>query len=120
MFLVSMPFFIVMYTYNVTFIVPPQKEQELLQYLQKEIIPSLFNTQSPARNPELKKVVETGGEKPGPDYGLSIALSASFSSEETAHFWNDHMLIPALGDFHRKFGNQALFFVTLLENLLSL
>ena len=106
-----------MYTYNITFIVSPQREDQLLDYIRQELIGALFNPESPARNPELKKVVEAGGEKPGPEHGLSIALSATFPSEETAQLWNDHILVPALGDFHLNFGQDALFFITLLENL---
>ena len=106
-----------MYTYNITFVVDPFKEKELLNYINNELRPGLFNPETSARNPELKKVVEAGGEKPGPDHGLSVALSATFETEESAYFWNDHVLLPALGDFHMKFGNQALFFITLLENL---
>ena len=110
-------YFIEMYTCNITFVVASEREEELLIYIRKELVPKLFNPESPARNPELKKLVEAGGEKPGPDHGLSIALAAAFPSEETAHLWNDHILIPALGEFHSKFGDQALFFVTLLENI---
>ena len=106
-----------MYTYNITFVTDPHKEVELLEYVRKDLLPVLFNPESPARNPEIKKVVEAGGEKPGPDHGLSIALSATFETEETAHLWNDHILLPALGDFPVKFGNSSLFFVTLLENI---
>ena len=106
-----------MYTYNITFIVAPDKRVVLLDYIRKNLLPVLFSDETPARNPELKMVVEAGGEKPGPDHGLSIALAATLPTEETAHLWNDHILIPALGDFHLKFGDQALFFVTLLENL---
>lgn len=106
-----------MFTYNVTFVVSPENEDNLLDYIRKELLQKLFNPESPARNPELKKVVEAGGEKPGPDHGLSIALAATFESEETAHLWNDHILLPALGDYHVKFSQNALFFVTMLENL---
>lgn len=106
-----------MYTYNVTFVVEPAKEAKLLDYIREELIEKLFNPESPAMNPGLKKVVEAGGEKPGEDHGVSIALTAHFSSEETAHLWNDHILIPALGDFNIKFGNMAIFFVTLLEDI---
>ncbi|MCH5233880.1 MAG: DUF4286 family protein [Muribaculaceae bacterium] len=106
-----------MFSYNVTFVVEPSKESELLDYINNELRPKLFNEESPARNPQLKKVVEAGGEKPDADHGLSIALSADFQSEEEAHLWNDHILIPALGDFHSHFGQYALFFVTLLEIL---
>ena len=105
------------YTYNITFVVSPDKEKELLDYIRTQLLYKLFNSESPAAEPQLKKVTEAGGEKPGPDHGLSIALSALLPSEEEAILWNDHILLPALGDFHIKFGNQALFFVTLLENL---
>lgn len=105
------------YTYNVTFIVEPEKEQDLIEYIRKELLGILFSPESPAKNPDLKKIIEAGGEKPGPDHGLSIALSATFESEENAHLWNDHILIPSLGSFNLKFGKQALFFVTLLSNL---
>lgn len=107
-----------MYTYNITFVVDPAKEQQLLDYIRKDLIPLLFNPESPARNPELRKIIEAGGEKPGSDHGLSIALAADFSSEETAHLWNDHILLPSLEGFHLRFGNHAVFFVTLLENLI--
>ena len=106
-----------MFTYNITFVVSPFRESELLKYIRQELLSALFNSESPARNPELKKLVEAGGEKPDEEHGLSIALAASFPSEETAHLWNDHILIPALGDFHLKFGENAFFFVSLLENL---
>ena len=106
-----------MYTYNITFVVAPDRELELLKYLRNELIPKVFNAEVPAREPELRKILEAGGEKPGPDHGVSIALTATLPTEETAHLWNDHTLVPALGDFHLKFGEHALFFVTLLENL---
>lgn len=106
-----------MFTYNITFVAAPDQEPLLLEYIRLSVIPKVFNPESPARSPELKKIVEAGGEKPGPDHGISIALAASFPSEETAHLWNDHILLPALEAFHEKFGDRALFFVTLLENL---
>ena len=106
-----------MFTYNITFVVEAAREEELLRYIREELLTKLFNPESPARNAELKKVVEAGGEKPGPEHGLSVALAATFPTEETAHLWNDHILIPALGDFHEEFGENSLFFVTLLENL---
>ena len=106
-----------MFTYNITFVVSPDKEQELLEYIHRSMIPLLFRKENSAQNPELRKVVEAGGEKPGPDHGLSIALSATLPTEETAHFWNENILLPALRDFNNKFGCHSLFFVTLLKNL---
>ena len=106
-----------MYTYNITFVTDPAKKETLLEYIREVLVPVLFNESSPASNPELKMVVEAGGEKPGADHGLSVALSAVLPTEKEAHLWNDHILIPALGNFHEKFGAHSLFFVTLLENL---
>ena len=105
------------YTYNITFVTHPDKEKELADYLREFVVPALFNENSEAKNPELKKVIETGGEKPDPDHGVSIALSASFLSEKSAHEWNDSLLIPVLEKFHLKFQNECFFFVTLLENI---
>ena len=105
------------YTYNITFLASPQQEEELLQYLRLNIIPNVFNNESPAINPNLKKVMEAGGEKIGPEQGISIALSGEFQTEEQAHLWNDHILLPSLMDFQDKFGQNALFFITLLKNL---
>ena len=105
------------FTYNITFVVSPEREAELMAFIRGEIIPAIFNPESPARNPEMKKVVEIAGEKPDHDHGLSIALSAVLPSENVAHQWNREILIPSLGSFHEKFGQHALFFVTLLQNL---
>ena len=106
-----------MFTYNITFIVSPEIETKLLKYLRTWLKPKLFGEGSFAGDPELKKLVEVGGEKPGDDHGLSVALSATFYNEELAHLWHDNTLIPSLGDFHKEFGNESIFFVTLLENL---
>ena len=106
-----------MYIYNITFVTSPDKEIELLNYLRNRIIPTVVVSKYPANNPELRKVIETGGEKPSPEHGVSIAFSAAFPTEEVAHLWHDEILMPALADFHLKFGEQGLFFVTLLENL---
>ena len=106
-----------MFTYNITFAADPSKESQLLQYISRTLLPKIFNENSPARNLQLKKVIEAGGEKPSSEDALSIALAADFESEEKAHLWNDHFLLPALNDFQEKFGTQALFFITLLEKI---
>lgn len=106
-----------MYTYNITFIVVPDMEPELLRYLREVLLPRISNEMTPATDPQLRKVVEAGGEKPDPEQGLSIALALTLPTEESAHLWHDSTLVPALDDFHLKFGDRALFFITLLENL---
>ena len=106
-----------MYIVNITFVIEPHKEESLRKYLIDELMPVLFNPESPAKSPELRKVVEIGGEKPDPEHGLSIALSASFDSLEVAHKWDKEILLPALGDFHLKFGPHGLYFETILEKI---
>lgn len=105
------------YTCNITFVTDPRKENQLLDFLSSTLMPKVFKDGSPAKRPSLKKVVEAGGEKPASDHGLSIALSAELESEETAHLWSDHFLMPALEEFHKSFGQEAVYFITLLENL---
>ena len=106
-----------MFTYNVTFVVSPAQEKSLINYLKQEVIPEIVSPELPELNIELKKVVEAGGVKPGPEHGLSIAMSASFDTEEIAHLWHDHTLIPCLDEFQKKFGDQSIFFITLLEKI---
>lgn len=106
------------FTYNITFVTDSRQEQTVVDYLRQTAVPALFNDASPARNLELRKVVETGGEKPDPQQGSSIALAASFLTEAEAREWEQSFLAPALCDFQNNFQNKAFFFVTLLENLL--
>lgn len=115
-----------LYTCNVTFVTSQDREAELLSYLRGELLGKVSSQEletekmekmSPGYDPQLKKVVEAGGERLSPNDGQSIAFSLNFPSEETAHLWYDHTLMPALSDFSEKFGDQALYFVTLLENL---
>lgn len=105
------------HTYNATFVTSPDKEKELLKYLTEYLLPEVTRDEFSHLSPSLKKVVEAGGEKPGPEEGLSIALAVDFPNEERAHLWHDHILLPVLEDFHRRFGDQALFFITLLKHL---
>lgn len=105
-----------MVTYNITFIVEPSQEDKLIKYLKEDLIPEII-TFPEISSPSIRKVIEAGGEKPSEDHGLSIALSIDLPSEEKAHLWHDHTLLPNLNNFQNKFGNQALFFITLLENL---
>lgn len=105
------------FVYNTTFVIARGQESRLLSWLRSEAVPRLFAACSGAVSPRLQTVVEAGGEKPGPDHGVSIALQAEFDSEVAAHRWNDEVLLPVLGDFHAKFGPHALFFTTLLEIL---
>ena len=105
------------YTYNITFVISPEKEGELKNYLRNDLWHRLFHENIKTFDPTLKKVVEIGGEKPDSEHGVSIALSVCFESEIAAHEWHDKILMPILEDFHLKFGKDGLFFITLLENL---
>ena len=106
-----------MYTYNITFVTSPVEELQLTEYLQNRVIPRLFSKDSLAINPELRKVVEIGGETPDPQHGVSIALAATFPTAEVAHLWHENFLLPALAECDQKFGQQVLHFTTLLENI---
>lgn len=106
------------YTYNITFVAAPEKEKDIIKYIQEDMLGAIINEKFPVKNPELKKVIETGGEVLDADNGVSLAFSVSFDSEELAHLWYDHILSKVLESFHRHFGDQALYFITLLEKIL--
>ena len=106
-----------MFTYNITFVVSPEKENELIEYIRREFIPRVFGENLCARDPQLRKLIEIGREAPDSEHGLSIALAATFPTEESAHQWYDHTLLPALTGFLQKFGQHALYFTTLLQDL---
>lgn len=101
--------------YNITFVIAHDRKALFLEWLRGEAVAALFGEAGGAVNPRIHTVVEAGGEKPGPEHGLSIALQAEFESEEVAHRWNDEVLPSVLAGFNRKFGPNALFFTTLLE-----
>lgn len=106
-----------MYICNITFIIAPEERDRFLSWMRGSTSQTLFAGESPARNPRLQTVIEAGGEKPDPEHGLSIALSAEFETEMMAHEWHDTVLPGVLGDFHSEFAPQAAFFITLLEIL---
>lgn len=106
-----------MYIVNVTFVMAHEQHRRFLDWMQGEVVPALFGEDVAVHNPRLQTVIEVGGEKPGPEHGLSIALQADFDSEESAHGWNDTYLPGVLAGYHSEFGPQALFFVTLLESV---
>ena len=105
------------YTYNITFVVLPHEEKELVRFLREELIPEVFNDNDNSHHVEIRKVIETGGERLDPNHGVSIALAGTFHSEEAARLWRDNKFLPAVSNFNLRFGNEAVYFMTLLENL---
>lgn len=105
------------YTINTTFACHPSIETRLLRYIRSELIPRWFAPGSPASNPALKKVIEIGGGEPEEDQGTSMALSVDFGSKEEMDRWTVEIMNPSLKNFNMKFGDTALFFITLLQNL---
>ena len=106
-----------MYISNITFVLHPEERDRFLSWLRSDLIPALFNPESPARSPRVQTVVEVAGQVPDSSHGLSIALQAEFDSVADAHLWTDNFLHPAAGKFTAAFGPDALYFQTLLETL---
>lgn len=100
---------------NITFVMAHGQEARFLKWMREEAAGVMFLSEMAECNPRLHTVLEAGGEKPGPDHGLSIALQLDFATEEAAHSWHDNALPPVLRDYHQKFGPHALFFITLLK-----
>lgn len=90
----------------------PHAESQFIDWLSKTVRPILENHLTT----KLQKVVEIGGETPGPDHGLSIALQIDFPGKSIADNWADDNLPTILNSFMRQFGPNAAFFTTLLES----
>lgn len=103
-----------MFTLNITFVMPPQVETQFREWLTSRFSP-LCSINSPL-SARLQKVVEIGGEAPGPEHGLSIALQVDFPDKPSADAWSDSRLPEILGSFMAQFGPGAAYFTTLLES----
>lgn len=106
------------YCYNLTFVMAPEMEGAFLRWLRTEGMGLLFGPDSNAANPAVRKVEETGGEKPSPEQGLSIALQAEFASLEEARVWHDANVAHMAESYVSLFKQHPLFFSTLLENVM--
>lgn len=107
-----------MYLYNITFVMAREQGHRFIDWISTHAVPALFGEGSAAVSYRMQEVVESGGEKPGPEHGLSMALQAEFNSEEDAHDWNDRLLPAVLGEYHRQFGPHVAFFTTLMKVVL--
>lgn len=104
------------YAYNITFVILPQKEEAFFDWLKKSALTLMFPPGcGVAQVPEIRKVVEAGGQAPAPEDGLSIAVQAGFDSKTDAHRWHDCHLPAALRDFNCTFAPECAFFTTLLD-----
>ena len=101
------------FTYNITFVMSPNAEEDFKEWLNGASAGTLSS--SSICGSRLQKVVEIGGEKPGPDHGLSVALQVDLQCKEEADKWASETLPALLNGFMAKFGPSAAYFTTLLE-----
>ena len=110
------------YSCNITFVCSNNPEKNdyvdlITEWIRSVALRALFNAESPAKNPALRRLLEAGGEKIPDDHGSGLALHADFDSLEAFRQWHEVFLLPVLGEFSNKFGFETPYFVTLLENL---
>lgn len=106
-----------MYIYNITFVMEHAARARFVGWIKATALPALCGEADSTISPRLMEVEEVGGEKPGADHGLSMALHLELPSEAEAHAWHDGKLVAVLSDFYKEFGPQAVFFVTLLKTV---
>lgn len=103
-----------MFTLNITFVMSPQVETQFRDWLTSRF--SSLSTLNSLLHARLQKVVEVGGEVPGPEHGLSMALQVDFPDKSSADSWADSSLPEILGSYMSQFGPAAAYFTTLLES----
>lgn len=102
-------------TCNITFVVNRHEEDELVRYLRSELLPTLVGEDRQLQ-PQLKKVIESGGEPLSEEHGCSLALSLEFPAESAAKDWFEHKFLSEAGFFYKRFP-EGVFFMTLLQNI---
>lgn len=105
------------FTYNITFVVSPEREEEFIKFIKDRLFNVLKEKAERSENISLKKVEEAGGEKPDPQHGTSIALSISFPEIESAYHWRETRMAEALSLILSTYGQEVLYFDTLLRDL---
>lgn len=99
----------------------PSVETQFKAWLKATASPVIADNRQPSTEnvkptTRIQKVVEIGGETPGSDHGLSIALQIDFPDKATADNWTADNLPAILGSFMGQFGPNAAFLTTLLES----
>lgn len=103
------------YTYNITFVSLVPLEERLMSYLGKELLPAVCSQNIECH--KIRKVIEVAGEEVGPDHGLSLAISFDFPDKDSAREWYENKFQPATQSLHELFGEEVVYFPTLLQNV---
>lgn len=111
------------YIYNITFAVDASRESEMANSLQAEFLP-LVTVGNLAHNPILSRVEgdmmtsDGGDDDTGePIKVASLCLQVRFASRADLDKWGDEILPDGFAPLIKRFGENLLFFPTILQIL---
>lgn len=109
------------YIYNITFAVDASREGEMANSLMAEFIPAV-TAEGVARNPVICRVeddmaasADDSGEEPV--RAVSLCVQLRFPSRDAVDHWADETLPDGIAALYRRFGQNLLFFPTVLRVL---
>lgn len=104
-----------MIIYAITFMTERACESRLIDWLRTSAIPAL---EIPADSKtRLTKVAAVPGDPEFSRQALSMTLHVEFASPAPARAWAEKALDSVLDEFSRKFGQNALHFVSVLKTI---
>lgn len=104
-----------MIIYAITFMTERVYESRLTEWLRSSAVPSL---EIPAGSEtRLTKVAAVPGDPEFSRQALSMTLHVGFPSPAPARAWAEKTLDSVLDEFSRKFGQNALHFVSVLQTI---
>lgn len=103
-----------MYICNITFLTDARALTKTLSYLRGTFIPAVS---TPGISPRLAIVREMQGQPVREFDPLSLTVQAEFTNRDEAKTWEKKTADPALKAYTILFGQNALTFATLIEQL---
>ena len=103
-----------MYIHNVTFMILPGREKELLGWLSGRLDSIVV---PPAVNPRVSTMREAGGVSCRDAEAQSVAFQLEFPTFDEARRWGAEVLPEVSGEFVRCFGPDAMTFASIFEEM---
>lgn len=103
-----------MYVYNTTFVCEESRLEEFLIWVDAEFIPAITSS-GDAVQPQLAHVLPVNETED--NEASSFSVQVKLEDADTMEKWMKSEFFPAVDGLRKRFGEQVLFFATILEVL---
>src|ERR1035437_6960506 len=98
-----------MYIFNITYLVTDKVHDEWLEWIREENIPFMLGSEY-FTQPQVARVITSAKEE-----GTSFSVQFHVQDMHTLKLWNKEYSLLFKENCSRKFGDEVLFFTTVLE-----